>query len=378
MRILVVSMSAELGGIEKSLITFLKYLVSLPNSSVDLMLWKDRGELLDDIPREVRRITSPTPGNLSEILYAMDFVRLYSYFKLKCYTRIGYPWKAFPVMGDSYDVAISYTQDGYSPYYVIDKVRASKKFMWFHHGEYLRTGFHKELDRKYYCQFNKVVTVSDTIKSKLCRELPECIGCFQVVPNLIDVAEILRKSQEQGVFIDGENLVKCVTVGRITPEKGQLKALEIALELRTRGVDFIWIFVGDGPDMQKCLEFVNLKDLQECVKFVGAKKNPYPYIKQADIYISTSYVEADPLTIQEALILGKYIIASNIPSIKEALQNGTLGKICELNSYAFADEICAFIESRNNLQTYSENIMRTPSRNTITISNLDKLLFTNQ
>lgn len=322
MKILVVSMSAELGGIEKSLICFLKFLLTLPDVEIDLMLWKCRGQLLGDIPAEVSIIPSPAPGNLRTILGNCKIKELGTYLRLKIMSKKGTPWLSFPTSGKKYDIAIAYSQDGYSPYYVLDRVNANRKYMWYHHGAYIHKGKKKSVDLKYYPRFTNIIAVSDSIREVLEKEVPSCVTNIKVINNLIDVDYIIRSSNEDCItFGRTEDCCKLLTVGRLSDEKGQLRVLDIANELKQKGFRFEWIFVGDGPQKEDCIQKVNQLDLGKCCKFVGAKTNPYPYFRDADIYIAPSYVEADPITIQEAMILGKSIIASDIPAISQILQN---------------------------------------------------------
>lgn len=324
-------MSAELGGIEKSMINFLRFLVD-EGHEVDLMLWKRQGELLNDIPKEITIIDNPAPGNLKLIIRKKQFLRLYRYVKLKWFTKRHTPWKSFPRLKKEYDIAISYTQDGYSPYYVLDNVIASKKYMWYHHGAYEKKEHELERDRQYYQRFNAMISVSQANKEMLCSHFPDLEEKFVVIPNLIDEKQIREAGKTPCDIFDGFEGCKIATVGRLSKEKGQLESLECARELKQKGFLFRWVFVGDGPERETCMELVRNYQLEkECV-FVGAQINPYKYIAAADIYVQLSNVEADPVTIQEALVLGKRIIASDIPAIRQALRNGEFGLLCSRNS----------------------------------------------
>ena len=59
----------------------------------------------------------------------------------------------------------------------------------------------------------------------------------------------------------------------------------------------------------------------ENVILLGELENPYPVIKQCDIFALLSYYEGTPVTIEEAMILNKYIIATDIGGIKEQVKN---------------------------------------------------------
>ncbi len=328
-RVLLVSMSAELGGIEKSMINFLRFLVD-EGHEVDLMLWKMRGELLDDIPKGVTIIDSPAPGSLKQIIQNKQFLKLCQYMKLKWFTKRHIPWKSFPRLKKKYDIAISFTQDGYSPYYVVDNVSAVKKYMWYHHGAYEKTGRELELDRHYYQSLDSVISVSQANREMLCSHFPDLEEKFIVIPNLIDEIQIREAGKKPCDTFDGFDGCKITTVGRLSKEKGQLESIECAKELKQKGFSFRWVFVGDGPEREACLELVKRHHLEKECLFVGAQKNPYKYIASADIYVQLSNVEADPVTIQEALVLRKPIIASDIPAIRKALYDGELGTLCSI------------------------------------------------
>lgn len=322
MKILIVSMSAELGGIERSLICFLKFLQKMPRAEIDLMLWKCRGELLGEIPSGVSILPSPAPGSLKSILSNLQLKKLVSYFKLKIMTKKGIPWMSFPILKKKYDIAISYTQDGYSPYYIVDRVNSTRKYMWYHHGAYLHQGKKRLLDSHYYPRFTNIIAVSESIKDVLVQEQPKCFNNIRVINNLIDEDYIINSSIEPcKTFASERGICKILTVGRLSEEKGQLRALKIANDLKNRGFDFEWIFVGDGPQKEDCIKKTEELGLEPFCKFIGAKKNPYPYFKDSDLYVAPSYIEADPITIQEAMIIGTPIIASDITSIKKILLN---------------------------------------------------------
>lgn len=361
-KILVVSMSAELGGIEKSLINFLKHL-DKKECDVDLLLWKKRGELLSHIPSSVKMLENPSPGRLHDIISKKSLTGFFKYLKLKFYTKVKIPWKAFGIFPKEYDVAISYTQDGYSPYYLIDNIKSDKKYLWYHHGAYDKNETERKKDKKYYERFDNVITVSDANKNMLLENFPDIKEKFIIINNLINDEEIKKSSQKQCKIFDGFDGCKLVTVGRVSPEKGQLNSLNVAKTLKEKGFNFKWCFVGDGPDMAKCLDTAKKLNLENECFFVGADYNPYPYIAAADLYVQLSFVEADPVTIQEALVLDKVIIASDIKPIREALEDGKLGALCKTESKDTASVIMNLYKDLDMQEMYKMHVKNRTTRN---------------
>ena len=134
-------------------------------------------------------------------------------------------------------------------------------------------------------------------------------------------------------------------------------------------IEFKWYFVGDGEEKEKCVNVVKQYEMEDYCFFIGSKANPYPYIKQADIYVQTSFVEAQPTTIREALVLKKIIIATNIPPIKEAMKNYK-GILCDLKPELFADAIIYVLNAKLDI---NNNFNEDDNVNSINADTLDKI-----
>lgn len=364
-RILVMSFGSDAGGIEKSLIEFLKFLLK-EGHKVDLYLWRKPGVLYDMIPKAVNILNFKlNPGSLRNSKTLKDFVW---YLQLRIAKVLNNPVRCFrPFPKGPYDIAISYCQNGYSPYYIIDKVDATKKIMFYHHGSYDVTGYGKKLDEKHYLMYDRFVTVSDSNRLMLESHFSKMIGHIDIIYNLVDEEGIKKLADEPCEIKPSEKLKLC-TVGRISPEKGQILAIETAKILTEGGLDFIWYFVGDGSDRSKCENLVKEYKLQDICIFVGMKSNPYPFIKICDFYVQPSHVEADPVTIREAKVLGKHIITTNIAAFEEALSAGKLGIICNENAKSLSNGILSAVDGNCPKSSLEERV------NTQTEHQLRKLL----
>jgi len=161
-----------------------------------------------------------------------------------------------------------------------------------------------------------------------------------VVPNIIDVNKVLLSATEPIVDCTMEDgIFNFVTVSRFSKEKGIDLAIDIATELKNKGLKFKWYFLGDGDTFSEIQNTIKIRSLENNCLLLGMKENPYPYMKQADLYIQTSYVESQSITICEALALNKIIVTTNLPVLNDVLQNGKLGVLCNLDANSFAHEI---------------------------------------
>ena len=60
-------------------------------------------------------------------------------------------------------------------------------------------------------------------------------------------------------------------------------------------------------------------DLEEHFYLIGLKSNPYPYLKQADIYVQPSRFEGKSIALDEAKILNKPIVVTNYSTAKDQI-----------------------------------------------------------
>jgi glycosyltransferase involved in cell wall biosynthesis len=83
--------------------------------------------------------------------------------------------------------------------------------------------------------------------------------------------------------------------------------------------------VGGGPGEEALRAKIQETHMENHVRMVGMRENPYPYIRRADLYVQPSRVESFGLTICEALLLGRQVIATDTDGARELLEQAGLG-----------------------------------------------------
>ena len=81
--------------------------------------------------------------------------------------------------------------------------------------------------------------------------------------------------------------------------------------MKQDGYKVKWYCVGDGNARKEYEELIKERKLEGDFILLGAIPNPYPYMKNADIYVQTSRHEGYCLTLAEAKCLCKFIISTN-------------------------------------------------------------------
>lgn len=337
-KILIVNIGTEIGGIEKCLINFLKYLETR-ECEVDLALWKPAGPLFSQIPKSINVLPNLGTGSLNQILRSKNKLsipkKLFKYIKFKQSIKKGCPCKTLDSQKKEYDIAISYCQNGYSPYYVIDNVKAEQKYLWYHELNYIGNYDTKNKDLEYFQKYTKIICVSSACRKNLSKVFPSIGENFITLYNLYNTEEIIKKANlENNPFDTDKNIL--VTVGRISPEKGFELAINACYELSKMRNDFIWYWVGSGQCHDEAQKLINDLEINEYMVLLGNKENPYPYIKHCDVYIQPSLSEAYCTTIIEAKILNKPIVSTNVESIFEQIRETEFSTITQKNEISLS------------------------------------------
>ena len=99
-------------------------------------------------------------------------------------------------------------------------------------------------------------------------------------------------------------------------------------------VDYQATIIGKGILKSKLKNYILKNKLSKNVKLINFVKNPFCFIKQADLFVLSSRYEGLPNVLLEALVLKKFIISSNCPTgPNEILDRGNNGILFKTGSY---------------------------------------------
>ncbi|MBQ8909920.1 MAG: glycosyltransferase [Oscillospiraceae bacterium] len=269
-------------------------------------------------------------------------------------------WKrTIPAYAEHYDVAVSYLE-GYSSYYVMEKVSANKKVLWVH-SEYQKLRYDPFYDKPYYEKADGIITISEKCKQCILQEFPQCREKVFVLPNITIPHDVLRNStQGECREFTQEHSLKLLTVARLHPLKGVDIAIEAAKELKKEGIGFCWLVVGDGPERGKLQQQITDQKLNDCFFLLGSRENPYVYMKNCDILVQPSRVEGKSIVLDEAKILCKPIVATNYTTVEDSVVHGETGWIVDMTPKAVAQGILHLWRKASLREQMSNNLMALP------------------
>lgn len=257
-----------------------------------------------------------------------------------------------------YDLAVAFLEGG-SAYYVADHVRAKKKAAVLH-VDYARAGYFPSLDKLCYDKLDRIFCVSGEVREAFLEAYPECREKTELLYNIIDQEAIRRKAREGEGFSDGFTGKRILTVGRLTPQKGYDFAIDVMEELKKKKHHARWYVMGEGPLKEELEKGIRSKGLTSEFVLLGAKENPYPFLAQCDIYAHLTRFEGRSVAIQEALTLGRPVIASDCSGNREQIEDRENGILCPYTKEDAVRELSGLLtdpEERKRLGEAAERIV---------------------
>lgn len=363
MKILFVINTLGHAGAETALLELLRHLSS-DRYEVSLYVLMNQGELVHELPEHVKLLNTKYDACSvlsregkralrSQVLRAMfargSILKCFPYL-IKNFCAMLARGKVLPdkllwrVMSEGglrtdvhYDLAVAYLEGG-STYYVADHVKADKKAA-FIHVDYERAGYTRALDKECYLKYDKVFPVSDEVMVSFLKVYPECKAVTEVFHNIINQEEIKRKSMLPGGFSDQYEGTRILTVGRLTAQKAYEVSVEAMKLLKEKGVPARWYVLGEGEQRGPLEEKIRKLGLEQDFILLGAVSNPYPYMRQADLYVHASRFEGKSIAIQEAQTLGKTILVSDCSGNREQVEHNVDGMLCALTPEGISNGI---------------------------------------
>lgn len=358
-KLLFVINSLGIGGAEKSLVSLMNT-IDFDRYEIDLLMLQPGGPFLRLLPEEVHilpqleflesnnsiRSQLMHPKYLAARVAASAGLRINRRRKTlhpaQCYWK--YAGYAFNPLPEYYDAAIAWGQ-GNPTHYVAVKVKAHEKIAVIN-ANYEAAGHNRKFDMSYYAHYSYIVNVSDQLCAITQKVFPEYADRMITIYDINNARVIEDMSDEGNPFEQGGHVLKLVTVGRVSREKGYDLAVQTAIILKNRGIHFQWVFVGDGPEFAVIKSMISKAHLEDMIVLAGSQTNPYIYMKHADIYVQTSRFEGFCLTIGEARILNIPIVSTDFDVVRNQIKDGRNGLITEMDPESIANAIIRL--SRDN------------------------------
>lgn len=378
-RLLFISQHLECGGVERSLINLLTIL-DYEKYDVDLILLRNKGIFLESLPKEVNLL--PQNNKLSLFSNTLtwkdaksllkkegDISIVYNKLKVAIANRIGskiglnknqLSWKVMSKYIDplskEYDAAIAFLI-GPPMYFLIEKVKAKKKIVRLQ-TDYSKLNIKHSYDQFYFEQVDKIMAVSEITGKTLSNIFPNTKEKIKVVHSILLPDTIKKLSMEGMPKNDDFDGFKIVTMARLSEEKGIDLAIEACSRLINEGYNVRWYFLGTGTaaNIEYYKSLAKELNVQNSVEFLGAIDNPYPFVRNANIYVQPSRFEGRSNAVNEAKALNKPIIVTNYPTVKDQIIDNVEGVIVPVSSEGIYEGVKQLIDNPDKMNELSKSL----------------------
>ena len=363
-KILIVSSSLSIGGLEKCLINLCDNF-DYEKYQVDLYLFNQGRDLLPKLNKNVCLLAdSPFYADVYNLSFVKSLKTLLKKKKLGLFFyRIGRwfrtrfnnkkftenDWKQMKKtmlkIDKHYDVAIGF-EEGSACYYVADMVSALVKIGWIH-TDIKKINNNKKLDERAFEKLKHVVTVSQNSLHSLTEVYPKFAHKFKciVLPSLLNYDEINALANQPN---DMDNdCIKILSVGRLVELKGFHLCVSACKQLIDEGYNIKWYVAGEGDYHKHIEEEIDRCNLKDNFILLGNCENPYTLIKSADICVQPSSYEGYSVAVFEEKYFKKAVVATNIPSDLEMLTNMVNGLVIERNSQEIYKAVKYLLDNTN-------------------------------
>lgn len=350
-RLLIHNGSISIGGQEKMLVEFLKAL-SPEKYEILLLVEQNIGDeknYIEEIPRWIR-YSFLTSQNFSRSLeksrHSKNPVKRawYSFLLREKKRRATREIKKYL---DFSDIIIDYNMGLLRN---LHKLNLKGKILvgWSHagNGELPKSKQKRENQERY----DYIVTINERMKRGF--EKNTSHPKVEKLYNFMGLENIVEKSE---IEMD-EDFKYILSVGSLTENKNQNLLIDVFSELKKeKNIPEKLLLIGEGRERERLEERIRDLGMGKEIFLLGARLNPYNYIKRAELYIVTSKEEGFSLTTLEAMTLKTMVIATKTDGTREILgEDSKYGKLVENSKEELKKEIAYYLKNIDKRREYEE------------------------
>jgi len=369
-KLLIVNNNLHIGGVQRALVDLLKQIHD--KYDITLALFHPHGALLEEVPEDVTVLPIKSAyrylGLSRYDVEGKPFLKLRRGFYAGLCRLFGRE-KVISLMAlgqrklRGFDAAISYLHDGADKVFyggcndfVLRHTDAKTKIA-FLHCDYTLSGADTKKNAARYEKFDCIAACSQGCADAFTGKLPELKKKTVVVSNCQDYNSIRRKASKEDVELPKDR-VNVLTVARFGKEKGVDRGVEAFVPIARLGQKFHYYIIGDGICRPMIERAIVDGGLQEQVSLLGEMKDPYGYMKAADLLLIPSVSEAAPLVIGEAACLGTPVLTTRTSSAQEMVEDTGYGWVCDNETEAMTEKLkmllhdpCLLSDAKARLRT---------------------------
>ena len=352
MKILVLHGHLSMGGEERVLLNVLRNLVEL-NYDVDLLItWnhKENNLFENEIPKKVNyEFLFDSYNGKNKLIKEIYRIRAKTTYLKKIEKKI---------KNEKYDIVIDYSSNllKYDNFDIKIPV-----FAWIHFsltfGEKLTLEKIKKY-KKQYKKYSKIFAITRVMKEEFINKVRIDEKKVELVYNPIDLKLIQKKAEN--VEKKYENYLKqdyFLQVSRLTQQKQPEHLVDIYYKLKQAGIKEKLYFIGDGEKKEIIKQKIKEYNLEDDIILLGQIENPYPFFKNAKLFVHTAKYEGLPTVLLESLALGTPVVSYDCPTGPRDIlgKNSEYGELISLNDKdMFVEKVLELMNSKEKYEKYKK------------------------
>ena len=350
MKILVLHGHLSMGGEERVLLNVLRNLVEL-NYDVDLLItWnhKENNLFENEIPKKVNyEFLFDSYNGKNKLIKEIYRIKAKTTYLKKIEKKI---------KNEKYDIVIDYSSNllKYDNFDIKIPV-----FAWIHFsltfGEKLTFEKIKKY-KKQYKKYSKIFAITRVMKEEFINKVGIDEKKVELVYNPIDLKLIEKKAEN--VEKKYENYLKqdyFLQVSRLTQQKQPEHLVDIYYKLKQAGIKEKLYFIGDGEKKEIIKQKIKEYNLENDIILLGQIENPYPFFKNAKLFVHTAKYEGLPTVLLESLALGTPVVSYDCPTGPRDIlgKNSEYGELISLNDKdMFVEKVLELMNSKEKYEKY--------------------------
>lgn len=356
--------SLGIGGTERVLIAYLRGLVVENKYDIELIINRncDVNILLEDVPKEVK-VEYILNRDFDNFLEKVSQERKKNIFYRVMYSLmipITKKYREKKVENLIKDNKIDVLVDFERSFVKCAEKFSCKKILWNHFTFDKLSSKGKEQWKKKLEKYDAIVAISNEMMDEIISFYPKNDKLFMLYnPQSFDKIENGSKSKDnlskKELELLNDNYI--IYVGRIEKIKG-LEDLIYAYEKIKNDINEKLYIVGMGNETENLKNLVDKFGLNEKILFLGNQSNPYIWMKNAKLFVTTTYGEGLPTTYIESMICGTPVISYDSPTgPKDILGMGKYGCLVKMgDKNSFAIQLRNLLQQKEKIELYKENM----------------------
>ncbi len=366
-KLLFVNDEMVMGGVARILCNVLNRF-DLNEYDIDVLILHPHGELLNDLPAGINRLESSplfnaVDVNLRTAISQKKWNDVFNKVIFLFYMKTGLINSLIRnvrkrIIHKTYDIEIA-AKEGFCTIFVANG-DSKRKVNWIHI-DYSAVNYsvhHMAIMKSALSKIDINIAVSKRSKDAF----TQLFGVSNIVSirNLMDISGLKEKSLEPCEIKYDEDCFNLVSVGRFHVQKAMDRLVYAMVELKEANIKSHLYLVGDGELKEKCEALAFSLNVNDLITFTGSKRNPMPYIKQADLFVLPSLYEGYPTTIIESFFAGTPVLSCDVSGVHEQITENVNGWIVDNKLESITEKLveigrnqAQLVEMRKSLVNYT-------------------------